>query len=88
VASYKRKYGETGPFGAPNWVAAQVLVGAINRACKDGKVSRAEVRKQITRTAIKKTILGAPMGFTRNGDVKGARFFIYQIRSGKYVSVG
>jgi branched-chain amino acid transport system substrate-binding protein len=88
VTSYKRKYGETGPFGAPNWVAAQVLVGAINRACKDGKVSRAEVRRQIARTSLRTTILGSPMAFTRNGDVAGARFFIYQIRNGKYVSVG
>ena len=40
TALFKAKYGETGPFGAPTWVAAQVLVYAANRACKDGKIKQ------------------------------------------------
>jgi branched-chain amino acid transport system substrate-binding protein len=37
-------------FGAPSYVAAQVVVGAVTKACADGKASRAEVRKDIAKT--------------------------------------
>jgi hypothetical protein len=33
------------------------------------------------------TILGGPMQFTPNGDVKGAKFHIFKIENGKYVTV-
>ena len=39
-------------FGAPSYVATQVVAGAIDRACKDGKATRAEVRAQIKKTKI------------------------------------
>jgi ABC-type branched-subunit amino acid transport system substrate-binding protein len=87
VTYFRKHWGDTGPFGAPNWVAAQVLVTAIERACKDGRASRGEVRKLVARTRFHRTILGGPLAFTRNGDVVGARFAVYRIVNGRYVTI-
>ena len=50
VKAYAAAHGGDGEyFGAPTYAATQVVVGAITRACKDGKATRAEVRKQIAK---------------------------------------
>jgi hypothetical protein len=50
VKAFKKAHGgDPEFFGAPSYVAAQVIGGAIDRACKDGKASRAEVRAQVRR---------------------------------------
>jgi branched-chain amino acid transport system substrate-binding protein len=89
VNGFYKKFGRaTTPFGAPNYVVAQLEIDAIQKACKDGKVSRGEVRKLIAKTNIKKSLLGVPIKFTANGDVSGAKFFIFKIVNGKYTVVG
>lgn len=87
VKLFKDRYGETGPFGAPTWVAAQVLVLAANRACKDGTISRAEMSAQVARTNLKNTLLGVPISFDRNGDISGAEFHVFKVVGGKYITV-
>jgi ABC-type branched-subunit amino acid transport system substrate-binding protein len=87
VTLFKAKYGETGPFGAPTWVAAQALVLAANRACADGKITRAEMRAQVKKTNLKATILGTPISFDKNGDISGAEFHVFKIVGGNYVTV-
>lgn len=88
VKLFKAQYGETGPFGAPTWVAAQVLVNAAARACADGTISRAEMRAQIKKTNLRQTILGTPIKFNKNGDVSGAQFHVFRINSnGQYITV-
>jgi branched-chain amino acid transport system substrate-binding protein len=82
VSAFKRKFGDTTPFGAPSWVAAQAIAVAISKSCADGKVTRAEVRKNIVTTNFPKSLIGRPIRFTRNGDVQGGSFPIYQIRAG------
>jgi branched-chain amino acid transport system substrate-binding protein len=87
--SFLSKYvGETNPFGAPAYVGAQVIAAAITTACKDGKISRAEVRKDIPKVKFKSTILGGPFSFTANGDVNNAAFGVFKIVGGKFVTVG
>jgi branched-chain amino acid transport system substrate-binding protein len=89
VNGFYAKFGRaTTPFGAPNYVVAQLEIAAIQRACKDGKVTRAEVRRQIAKTNMKTSLLGVPIKFTANGDVSGAKFFIFKIVNGKYTVVG
>ena len=87
-AFHKQFPGATSPFGAPNYVAAQLYANAIVLACKDGKISRAEVRKDVAKVKLSATILGRPLAFTANGDVAGAKFHIFKIQNGgKYVTV-
>jgi len=88
VNSFHKQFpGATSPFGAPNYVLAQMYANAVTKACKDGKVSRAEVRKDIFKVSLPSTILGSPMKLTANGDVAGASFHIFKIENGKYVTV-
>ena len=79
--------GATSPFGAPNYVLAQMYANAITKACKDGKISRAEVRKDFAKVSLPSTILGTPIRFTANGDLAGAKFHIFKIVNGKYQTV-
>jgi branched-chain amino acid transport system substrate-binding protein len=89
IKAYKRTHGGSGDyFGAPSYVAAQVVGGAIDRACKDGKASRAEVRKQIVKTKLKSTLLGLPVSFDKNGDMVKRPFGIYQSKNGAFARVG
>jgi ABC-type branched-subunit amino acid transport system substrate-binding protein len=88
VAAFHKQFpGGTSPFGAPNYVLAQMYAAAITKACKDKKISRAEVRKDVLKVSLKSTILGGPMRLTANGDVAGAKFHIFKIENGKYVTV-
>src|SRR3954447_14707091 len=77
-------------FGLPSYVAAQVVVGAVTKACANGTATRAEVRKQIAKTKLKTTILGFPVSFARSGEMKlPASYGIYQIQSdGSFKRIG
>jgi branched-chain amino acid transport system substrate-binding protein len=89
VNGFYKKFGHsTTPFGAPNYVVAQLEINAIKAACADGKVSRGEVRKWIAKTNLKTSLLGVPIKFTANGDVTGANDYIFKIVNGNYVQVG
>jgi len=89
VAAFKRTHKGSELFGAPTYVAAQVVAGAIDRACKDGKATRAEVRRQIKKTNIlvKTSLLGLPLKFDRHGDMVKKPFGIYKSQKGVFVRV-
>jgi branched-chain amino acid transport system substrate-binding protein len=83
--------GKNDYFGVPSYVAAQVAVNAVEKACKagKGKTTRAAVRKAVASTKIPATLLGIPVSFTANGDVRGGGFTIYKIGTdGVYSKVG
>jgi branched-chain amino acid transport system substrate-binding protein len=86
-AFHKQFPGATSPFGAPNYVAMQVYATALSSLCaKHAKVTRASVRAAVAKVKLKSTLIG-PISFTRNGDVAGAKFHIFKITGGKYVTV-
>jgi branched-chain amino acid transport system substrate-binding protein len=88
AAAYNKAFpGGTSPFGAPNYVATQLYATAITAACKDGKITRTELRKALSKVRLASTILGGKMAFTPNGDVAGAKFFVFKIQDGKYTTV-
>src|ERR671935_2718051 len=90
VTAFKKSHGGNSElFGAPSYVAAQVVTRAIDRACKDGKATRAEVRRQIKRTNIpvKTSLLGLPVKFNRQGDMVKRPFGIYKSQKGVFVRV-
>jgi branched-chain amino acid transport system substrate-binding protein len=81
VAAFTRKFGKTINFGVPSWVAVQAIAMSISKSCADGKVSRAEVLKNIRSVSMKKSLLGKPVAFLPDGDVKGGiSFSIFQIQ--------
>ena len=84
VKAYEAKYGKFGTFGPPAYLATQVMLDAVNNACKDGKATRAEVVGWMRKTNLKSTILGTPLSFTKLGDVNGGNFYIYRVEAGRY----
>jgi branched-chain amino acid transport system substrate-binding protein len=88
LKAFTRKHGgKQELFGAPSYAAAQVLGVALDKACKDGTASRGEVRKLVAKTNIRKSLLGIPLSFDRNGDVRRRNFPIYHSVKGKFVRV-
>jgi len=89
VRAYNRFSGNKafGTFGPPSYMAAWVAMGAITRACSDGTATRAEVTRQVRRTNTP-SILGGRIQFTRRGDVRGAKFYIFKVTNGTYALVG
>src|ERR671936_2623816 len=64
ILAYTRSHGGHGDyFGAPSYVAAQVIGKAVDRACKNGTASRAEVRTWIRKTKIKRPLPGTGLRF-------------------------
>jgi branched-chain amino acid transport system substrate-binding protein len=90
VAAFKKSHGGNSElFGAPSYVATQVVAGAIDRACKNGTATRAEVRRELKKTNIplKTSLLGLPIRFDRSGDMVKRPFGIYHSVKGVFVRV-
>lgn len=75
VKQYKKTYGAqsaTDPFGAPSFVAAEMLGVAISKTCaatKNKSISRAAVAKTLKKVKLSTTILGYSMAFNNKADV-------------------
>jgi ABC-type branched-subunit amino acid transport system substrate-binding protein len=90
VAAFKARFNQdTISFGVPTWVAVQTMAHAISLACADGKITRAEARKDLDKVSLKTSLVGRPIAFQKSGDVKGGiSFTIFQIQGdGSYKSV-
>jgi branched-chain amino acid transport system substrate-binding protein len=89
IRAYRRSHGgDPEFFGAPTYVATQVVVQAVAKACKNGTATRAEVRANIRRTNIRRSLLGLRVRFTARGDLNGGRFGIFRVTNGNYTPVG
>jgi branched-chain amino acid transport system substrate-binding protein len=82
-----------GSFGPPTYLAVQVALNAMKRACDAGKgkiADRKAVVRQVKRINLKTSILGGSFRFsTKSNDPLNAKFYIFQIQSdGKYKLVG
>jgi branched-chain amino acid transport system substrate-binding protein len=84
VQAYVKAHKGNGEFfGLPSYVAAQVLTGAVTRACTagHGKTTRAAVRKQVAKTHLKSSILGFSVAYQKSGEMKlPAAYGVYQIQ--------
>jgi branched-chain amino acid transport system substrate-binding protein len=100
ITAYRRGpgRGKSELFGLPSYQAAAVVGDAIDRACRNGTATRAEVRRNINATNIpkRKSLLGfnvrfvqRPRGVLGRGDMETpANFGIYRISAnGTYVRV-
>ena len=101
IGAYRRGPGggQSELFGLPSYVAADVVVRAVDKACANGSATRAEVRRFIARTNIPKSqsLLGFAVRFVQNvraplgpGDMqRPADFGIYRISpNGTYSRIG
>jgi branched-chain amino acid transport system substrate-binding protein len=92
ITQYRNSHGgDPDYFGAPTFAATQVVVNAVDRACRNGQATRAEVRAQVRRTdiAVRQSVLGLRIRFDANGDIRPGRFGIFRIaNNGAYNPVG
>ncbi len=89
VAAYRKAHGGNGDyFGAPTYVAVQVVAEAIDRACKNGTATRAEVRKEIRKTKIKKSALGFTVNYAPTGELKAGVFALYKSNGKSFNPIG
>jgi len=97
LTAYKKAYGAKSagdPFGAPSFVAAEMLGVAISNACaaNNGQsVTRAEVADQLKKVKLSTTILGFPVAFNNpkdafRGPQSGATLFEIQ-KDGSYKEI-
>jgi branched-chain amino acid transport system substrate-binding protein len=82
-----------GSFGPPTYLAVEVALNAIKKACDAGGgtiKNRRDVVRQVKKINLKQTILGGPFRFsTKSNDPLNANFYIFQIQSnGSYKLVG
>jgi branched-chain amino acid transport system substrate-binding protein len=82
VKAYESKYGDVGStYGPPTYAAANVLLTAIDRACREARrrPSRLQVVEAMRRVHLESSILGVPIAFDRKGDLVGAKFAIFEV---------
>jgi branched-chain amino acid transport system substrate-binding protein len=77
----------SGAFGPATYMAGWTAMVAIEKACADGKVTRAEVVTK-TKASNVPSIIGGNIRFDRKGDVTPSKFVIYKVTNGKYSAVG
>jgi branched-chain amino acid transport system substrate-binding protein len=91
IAGFKKLHGGDGEyFGAPTYAATQVVAIAIDRACKNGTATRAEVRGAIRSTKISaaQSLIGVALRFNRNGDLSTAKKFgLYKSNGTAFVPI-
>jgi ABC-type branched-subunit amino acid transport system substrate-binding protein len=96
-SAYKSRYGATSandPFGAPSFVATEMLAVAMSKQCAathGHKITRALVAKRLKGVKLPSTILGYSMAFSNKADHKhgpSAGVTVFQVqKSGKYKEV-
>jgi branched-chain amino acid transport system substrate-binding protein len=90
IREYRRfvRRDTSGAFGPATYMAAWVAMSAIERACANGTVTRAEVVTQTRRTNVP-SIIGPNIRFDAKGDLRGGgEFVIYRVQNGRYSPVG
>ena len=85
--------GTLGSFGPPTYLAVEVALNAIKKACDAGKgqiKNRRDVVRNVKKINLKNSILGGTFRFsTKSNDPLNAKFYIFQIQSnGTYKLVG
>ena len=78
---------EFGAFGGASALTTYVALDAIERCSKAGAVTRDCVVKMLKSTDLKETPLGVPVKFDENNQSSVSKFFLFQIKDGKYVLV-
>jgi ABC-type branched-subunit amino acid transport system substrate-binding protein len=96
-SAYKARFGKSSaddPFGAPSFVAAEMIGVAISQQCSathGKKISRAAVVKKLKKVKLSNTILGYSMAFTNKADHDhgpSAGVTVFQIqKNGSYKEV-
>jgi branched-chain amino acid transport system substrate-binding protein len=87
IKKFEGKYGTLSGFGPPAYEATNILLTAIDKAAKDGKISREEVLKNVSETKDFKGILGFPVSFDKKGDLAGGATYFFKVEGKDFKQV-
>jgi branched-chain amino acid transport system substrate-binding protein len=87
IKKFEAKYGTISGFGPPAYEAMNILLTAIDKAAKDGKISREEVMKNVAGTRNFKGILGFPVSFDKKGDLEGGATYFFKVEGKDFKQV-
>jgi len=79
VKKYEKKYGTLSGFGPPAYEAMNILLTAIDKAAKDGRITRKEVVKYLHQIKNYRGILGFPITFDEKGDLEGGATYFFKV---------
>jgi branched-chain amino acid transport system substrate-binding protein len=79
VKKFEAKYGSLSGFGPPAYEAMNILLAALDKAAKAGKMTRQEVVKNVAQTINYKGILGFPVTFDQKGDLEGGATYFFKV---------
>jgi ABC-type branched-subunit amino acid transport system substrate-binding protein len=80
VLEIRRSLGDVRTKASPAYAATHVIDEAIAAVCRAGQApSRSGVLAAVRATSEPTSILGVPIRFQANGDLAGARWFLFQI---------
>jgi len=79
IKKFESKYGTLSGFGPPAYEAMNILLAAVDKAAKDGDISRQEVLKYVAQTRNYKGILGFPITFDSKGDLEGGATYFFKV---------
>jgi len=84
---FEGKYGALSSFGPPAYEAMNILLTAIDKAAKDGQISREEVLKAVSETKNFKGILGFPVSFDKRGDLASGATYFFKVEGKDFKQV-
>ncbi len=79
IRLYEAIFGDFSTSGGPAYTAMEVVATAALETCKDGRATRAGVWKAVPEVELATSILGQPVAFDSNNELKGGRFYTYRI---------
>jgi branched-chain amino acid transport system substrate-binding protein len=79
IKKFEAKHGSISGFGPPAYEAMNILLTAIDKAAKAGKLNRKEVLKNVAQTKNFKGILGFPVTFDQKGDLAGGATYFFKV---------
>ena len=89
VRLYQTIFGDFEQYGAPSYVAMEIVLEAALDVCReDGEVTREAMVRQLPRTRLETSILGMPIAFTPEHELEGATISVYQVGPRGFELVG
>ena len=79
VKTFEAKYGSLSGFGPPAYEAMNILLTALDKAAKAGKMTRKEVLADVAQTKNYKGMLGFPVTFDQKGDLEGGATYFFKV---------
>jgi branched-chain amino acid transport system substrate-binding protein len=87
IKKYEAKYGAISGFGPPAYEAMNILLTAVDKAAKDGNITRKEVLNYVAQTKNYKGILGFPITFDKKGDLEGGATYFFKVEGKDFKQV-